>query len=160
MAPEERNHVADGPEDELWRPGGAVKAGKILVVDDDEVVAGVFKLQLEAVGFAVTTSIDAQQGFGELVAAIGDGCPFDLLITDFVMPGNRGNVLVRAVRELEDDDLIAEERRLPILLLTGMAPSGFLQREQDDLMRAGVYYLSKEDAVDRLIPTAKKILRA
>ena len=41
-----------------------------------------------------------------------------------------------------------------------MAPSDFLKREVDDLMRAGVYYLNEEDAADRLIPTAKRILRA
>ncbi len=51
-----------------------------------------------------------------------------------------------------------EALQLPILLLTSVAPSTFLEGEQEDLMRPGVYYLNKEDAADRLIPTVNRLL--
>ncbi len=144
-----------------WPPtatGAAGEAGRVLVVDDEEVLLGVYALLLEAEGFTVTTSIGAQHGFEVLAEAFELGQPFDLLITDFVMPGNRGNVLIRAVRELEKDDLVAEDDRLPILLLTGVALSTLSRREQDDLMTPDVSYLSKDYATDRLIPTVKSLL--
>ncbi len=163
MAAEERprRYDAGGTEDtRRWSSTGAAgETAKILVVDDEAVVSGVYALLLEAEGFTVTTSLGAQQGFEVLAEAFELGQPFDLLITDFAMPGNRGNVLIRAVRELENDDLVAEEDRLPILLLTGVSLSVLSRREQDDLMTPGVAYLSKEGAADRLIPTVKSLLR-
>ncbi len=162
MAAEEKIQASavDGTADGLrWRPEGTGKAAKILVVDDDEVVLGVVGLQLEAHGFTVATCSSTQHAFEALFEAIGQGRPFNLLITDFDMPGNRGNVLIRAVRDVEEDGFGAQRDRLPILLLTSVALSSLSELEQDDLMTPGVSYLSKENAVDRLVPTVKSILR-
>ncbi len=134
-------------------------ASRILVVDDDAVLLDVYTLLLEAAGFVVTTSVGAHQGFEILAEASRQRHSFDLLITDFDMPGNRGNVLIKAVRELEKDDRVSDQDRLPILLLTGVALSTLSRREQDDLMTSGVSYLNKTDANDRLVPTVKRILR-
>lgn len=138
---------------------GAGETQRILLVDDEKVLLDVYTLLLEAEGYAVTTRIGAQEGFEALVDAIGSGQPFDLLITDFVMPGNRGNVLIKALRELEKDDSVSREDQLPILLLTGVALSTLSGLEQDDLMTPGVSYLSKRNATEQLIPTVKRLLR-
>lgn len=131
---------------------------KILIVDDSEVVLSVFGIQLEAQGFSVTTSISAQSALEELALASRQESPFDLLITDLEMPEHRGTALIRAVRELEQDDGVADERRLPILLLSGIDLSTISAYEQDDLMSLGVSYLDKENANNQLIATVVSML--
>ncbi len=131
----------------------------ILVVDDSEVVLGVLRLQLDAQGYSVATSISALHGFELLVGALRQDRPFDLLITDLDMPINRGTVLIKAVRELEDYDGVAEDNRLPILVLTGEDLSAISEQEQDELMALGVSYLSKECDIDQLVPSVRNMLR-
>ncbi len=161
MAAEERSRRESLGGMANSRPGDtkATEDTRILLVDDDEVLLGVYRLLLEVAGFAVITSDGANQGFEMLAEASRLGRPFDLLITDFDMPENRGNVLIKAVRDLEKDDRVSGQDRLPILLLTGVALSTLSKREQDDLMTPGVSYLSKASANDRLVPTVKRILR-
>ncbi len=162
MVAQQRGRRDDAGKTEESRPQdatGAEETQRILLVDDEKVLLDVYTLLLEAEGYDVTTRIGAQEGFEALVDAIGSGQPFDLLITDFVMPGNRGNVLIKALRELEKDDSVSREDQLPILLLTGVALSSLSGREQDDLMTPGVSYLSKKKATEQLIPTVKRLLR-
>ena len=133
---------------------------KILLVDDAELVLRVIGLQLEAERFTVATSLSAQNGIKKLVEAVREDQPFSLLITDLDMPGNRGTVLIKALRELEECDGVAEHDRLPVLLLTGADLSAISELERDELMTLGISYLRKEDTADQLVPTVKAMLRA
>ncbi len=133
---------------------------KILLVDDTDLVLRVLGLQLEAEGFTVATSSSSQHGFDVLAEATWEGRQFNLLITDLDMPGSRGTVLIKAVRELEAYDGVAPNDRLPVLLLTGADLSTISEFEQDELMALGVSYLSKQDAANKLIPTVRGMLHA
>lgn len=131
---------------------------KVLIVDDDEVVLGFLGAQLEAEGFTVVTCTGVQKAVDELIVAIRDASPFDLVISDLDMPDHRGTVLIRIVRDLEEDEGVPEERRLPILLLSGLDPPTIPVHEQDELMGLSVSFLSKDDAGERLIETVRCML--
>src|ERR1700684_1183347 len=71
----------------------------ILPVDDDDDVRDYIAFVLEEAGFEVRV---ASRGEAAL-HVLASGEPFDLLITDIVMPGWDGPELVRRVKELRPD---------------------------------------------------------
>ncbi len=66
---------------------------KILLVDDDADVLEYTAQVLEDAGYAVRAAARAD----EAETILGTGEPFDLLITDIVMPGRNGVELARAL---------------------------------------------------------------
>lgn len=58
---------------------------KILVIEDDEFIQGLFTLSLEQEGYSVVTASDGQLGFNKAVTE-----EFDLIITDIKMPNWSG----------------------------------------------------------------------
>jgi nitrogen-specific signal transduction histidine kinase/CheY-like chemotaxis protein len=95
----EQNHVAT--------PSTA--QARILLVDDDPLIACSTVSMLEDLGHKVTEAHSA----GEALQLLKGGLCTDLLITDHAMPGMTGAELAREVRSRHPD--------LPILLATGFA---------------------------------------
>jgi two-component system, cell cycle sensor histidine kinase and response regulator CckA len=81
---------------------------RLLLVDDDEPVRNVIATILRRAGHDVTVASDAEQA---LTAAGTTAKPFELLISDVVMPGMSGIELSR--------ELLARAPDLKILLLSG-----------------------------------------
>lgn len=79
---------------------------RILVVDDEEAILYVFERYLSVAGYRVSV---ANNGFDAVSAAEAD--PFDLLITDFRMPGMNGVEVIHALRRLRPG--------LPALVISG-----------------------------------------
>jgi CheY-like chemotaxis protein len=79
---------------------------RILVVDDEEAILYVFERYLSVAGYRVSV---ANNGFDAVGAAEAD--PFDLLITDFRMPGMNGIEVIHALRDLQPG--------LPALVISG-----------------------------------------
>ncbi len=77
---------------------------RILIVDDDEELAGLLSELLTREGFRVDMQHDGPKG---LATALGGG--YDLLILDVMLPGMDGFEILRRVRR---------ESRLPVLMLT------------------------------------------
>jgi two-component system cell cycle sensor histidine kinase/response regulator CckA len=69
--------------------------GRILLVEDEEVVRDVVTMMLEQHGFEVVAVEDALTA----LSACQSGEQFDLLLTDLVMPSMNGVELAAAVRE-------------------------------------------------------------
>jgi DNA-binding NtrC family response regulator len=78
---------------------------KILVVDDDLGICGTLKELLEAAGCRVETANDGIEALNLLEAR-----PFDLVLTDVVMPNMDGHDLYLACQEKHPD--------LPVLMMT------------------------------------------
>jgi len=109
---------------------------RILVVDDEEAILYVFERYLSVAGYGVVT---APRG-GDAVRAAQDG-PFDLLITDFRMPGMNGVEVIGALRDLQPG--------LPALVISG-------NPIEAGTLPAGVRFLSKPVSMPdllALIPT-------
>jgi CheY-like chemotaxis protein len=83
---------------------------KILIVDDDRLVAESEGLMLERLGHEVTVHTDSPEA---LQAFTQDPQAYDLIITDQVMPKMTGTMLALEIFRVRPD--------MPIILVTGYA---------------------------------------
>jgi CheY-like chemotaxis protein len=115
-----------------------VQAGgeRVAYVDDDEVVQLMVHRVLERAGFRVTSFNEPD----ELLAAVrGDPRCYDLLVTDYSMPGMNGLQVAREVRVVCPT--------IPIIIATGYAPDE-LRQAVAELGRAEI--LNKERTFEEL----------
>jgi PAS domain S-box-containing protein len=110
--------------EEAPRPVGR-RAGRILLVEDEPVLLEIAHRVLVRAGFEVTAAADP----GEAIIAAETGPePFDLLLTDVVMPGMRGPELARRLR--------ISHPELRVLLASGYAQEIVDSDRQEDPMLA------------------------
>ena len=95
---------------------GATTVGtpRILVVDDQFTVRELQRSILSAAGYTVETACDGR----EALDALATRGPFDLVVTDLLMPGMDGLELLRTIR--------AEPKRsdLPVIVVTSQGTAG------------------------------------
>ncbi len=84
-----------------------MKPHRILIVEDSRTQAEEIRLLLTGAGFVGEIAHDAESGLARLTAS-----PFDLLLTDIVMPGMSGYELCRKVKAL------SAAMTVPVILLT------------------------------------------
>ncbi len=72
--------------------------GKILVIDDEEVIRKTVKKYLEMGDYQVITAANGQEG----IEAFLEESP-DVVLTDLKMPGMDGLAVVKAIKELDED---------------------------------------------------------
>ena len=90
----------------------AVPLGKsILVVEDQPLVRQLIRRSLEQDGFDISEAASPVEALEKVEAAIDDDKPFDLLVTDYIMPVMNGGELARQV--------LKRQPGIPILYLTG-----------------------------------------
>ena len=97
---------ADEPEEQKaseWSAGG-----KLLLVEDEDMVRAVAERALVRAGYTVTTASDGEEGLG--IVANGD-TQFDLIVSDVVMPAMDGPAMARAIRNVR--------AHVPILFMSG-----------------------------------------
>ena len=88
-----------------WSAGG-----KVLLVEDEDMVRTVAERALTRAGYEVTACANGEEG----LAAILEGTTrFDLVVSDVVMPGMDGPAMVRAIR--------AKLPEMPVLFMSGYA---------------------------------------
>jgi CheY-like chemotaxis protein len=81
---------------------------RILVVDDEPFVCDAVKMMLAFDGHDVVTASDAKEALGIFAEN-----KFDLVITDFAMPGMKGDELAAAIK--------SRSPRQPIVMITAYA---------------------------------------
>jgi CheY-like chemotaxis protein len=81
---------------------------RILVVDDEPFVCDAVKMMLAFDGHDVVTANDAKEALG-----IFDKDKFDLVITDYAMPGMKGDELAAAIK--------AKAPQQPVVMITAYA---------------------------------------
>jgi len=64
--------------------------GKILIMDDEEIIRKVAKRMLEKLGYSVLTAIDGEETIKLYEGAQKLGEPFDLVVLDLTIPGGMG----------------------------------------------------------------------
>jgi two-component system chemotaxis response regulator CheY len=108
---------------------------RILCVDDMATMRRLVDQSLRSQGYSdVTFGADGQEGWDALVSAYDSRTPFDLLLSDWMMPRLTGIELLRKVR--------ADERfkNLPVLMLTSESETSHMI----EAIRAGVsHYVTK-----------------
>ena len=92
--------IAEKPKAPIRKPADLAGQGNILFVEDEASVRGIAAKALRKKGYRV---IEAEDGEEALEILEETEMPFDLMISDVVMPGMDGPTLLKAGRELLGD---------------------------------------------------------
>ena len=123
------------------RPG---RGQHVLVIDDDEVVATVIESLLVRAGYRVTVHTDGPAAVDQVRSAPQS---FDLVLTDFNMPGLSGLAVARALSTARPD--------LPVMIASGFIDDAL----RSQAAQAGVHsLLYKEHLTDTLVTQVQRLL--
>lgn len=116
---------------------------RILLIEDDRVIAAFVVKGLKEAGFAVDHAVDGEQGMDLAVTA-----PYDVMIVDLMLPGRNGFSIIKALR--------GTGMHTPIIILSA-------RRSVDDRVRGletgGDDYLVKPFAFTELLARIQALLR-
>lgn len=121
-----------------WSAGG-----KVLLVEDEDMVRTVAERALARAGYEVTACASGEEG----LAAIADGGTFDLVVSDVVMPGMDGPAMVRAIRSRLPD--------MPVLFMSGYAE----EQLRKDIDIPNMHFLAKPFSVASIGEKVGMVLR-
>ena len=126
-----------------------VAAGKILLIDDNRQGSVARRIILRELGYQVVTAEGGPEGLERFKACAEDD-PFSLVVTDFRMPGMRGDEVVRELRQLAPS--------VPLVLLSGYVSALALTPEStgaDVVLEKGPReQFDLVETVRRLVPSA------
>ncbi|MCZ6653555.1 MAG: response regulator [Planctomycetota bacterium] len=95
---------------------------KILIIDDDPMIAKGLRVRLEALGYRATGALTGMEGY---LAAIKEHP--DLIVLDYKMPEGWGNTILGKLKSN------AQTVDIPVIILSGMTDLGI----QRDILRLG-----------------------
>lgn len=121
-----------------WSAGG-----KVLLVEDEDMVRTVAERALTRAGYEVTACASGEEG----LAAISEGGVFDLVVSDVVMPGMDGPAMVREIR--------ARLPQMPVLFMSGYAE----EQMRRDIDIADMHFLAKPFSVAAIGDKVGAVLR-
>ena len=111
----------DRPDGQDWTPDAPRGRETILLAEDQDEVRSTIARLLRAHGYSVIEAADGADVLG--LHERGELTPFQLLITDLVMPRMGGEALVTALRQVYPD--------VPVLAISGFDQQGSLKRMFD-----------------------------
>lgn len=122
---------------------------KILYIDDELPVTALVRDILSADNHTVVIANDGETGIRLFNEHVKAGKPFDLIITDFVMPKMDGGKVASVIKSISPE--------IPIILLTGWdLPENRLGKNVDLMLRKPVFPEELKDAIVKV--TSKKAL--
>ena len=95
---------------------------RVLVVDDELPVRQLLAMFLGYLGHASETASDAAEALSKI-----DGAEYDLILTDFNMPGMKGDELAKEIK--------SRKPSMPVVLVTGLEPLGLSQNFDQILLK-------------------------
>ncbi|WP_237452210.1 hybrid sensor histidine kinase/response regulator [Qipengyuania algicida] len=140
VVPTQNGRGEDGEEGRTseWAGGG-----KLLLVEDEDMVRAVAERALSRAGYSVTSARDGEEGLG--IIANGKD-QFDLIVSDVVMPAMDGPAMARAIRRVKP--------HIPILFMSGYAEEQL--RNQIDI--DNMYFLPKPFSVQQINARVAEVL--
>ena len=117
---------------------------RILVIEDEQTLAGFIEQALRAEGHAVTVCHDGESG--EAAALTGD---YALVLLDLMLPGKSGLDVLRAIRARLAD--------LPVIVLTSRAA---IEQRVEGLDRGANDYVTKPFSFEELLARVRAQLRS
>ena len=157
LAPGERQAPPPPPPDEQKSAQSArdwAAGGRVLLVEDEDMVRVVAERALTRAGYTVTIARDGEEGLEAFAKtkepAKGDEAEggFDIVVSDVVMPGIDGPAMARALRE--------QEPALPVLFMSGYAEAQL--RAEIDI--EGVQFIAKPFSVQQIVDKVGDVLKA
>jgi two-component system cell cycle sensor histidine kinase/response regulator CckA len=116
--------------------------GRVLLVEDEDMVRAVAERALVRAGYTVTACSDGEEG----LAAVANGGEFDLILSDVVMPGMDGPAMARAIRKARPD--------LPVLFMSGYAEEQL--RSEIDI--EAMHFMAKPFSVSQISAKVGEVL--
>ncbi len=138
-APARRQIAESEPEQSSEWSGG----GRLLLVEDEDMVRAVAERALTRAGYEVVTCSDGEEG----LAQIEQGERFDLIVSDVVMPGMDGPTMARGIRKLKP--------QLPVLFMSGYAE----EQLRKDIDIPNMHFLPKPFSVQEISEKVAAVLR-
>ncbi|MFH1479267.1 MAG: response regulator [Candidatus Omnitrophota bacterium] len=117
--------------------------GKVLVVDDEEVIRETLKAFLEQNKYEVLTAADGEEGFKRAFYQNPD-----LILLDITMPGINGLELLSKLKDKMD-------RMVPVVMLTA---KGDIRSMQDAEFMGSTDYIIKPFKLEEVLKLVKKYL--
>lgn len=119
---------------------------KVLIVDDDSFLAGIYATKLDIEGFDVVSAKDGEEG----LKALEKGLP-DLILLDVLMPKLDGFETLKRIKQ------IPGAKDIPVIMLTNLGQKEDIEK---GLEQGAIDYLIKAhfvpaEAVDKI----KKVLK-
>jgi len=118
-------------------------AGRVLIVDDEELVSRGYARALRKAGFEVHTATSGQDALKQF-----DNGGFDTIISDILMPGMGGLDLIREIRN--------RDQEVPVIVVTG-GPS--IDTAIKAMERGALKYLIKPVDVVKLTDAVKRAMQ-
>ena len=122
-----------------WSAGG-----KLLLVEDEDMVRIVAERALVRAGYDVTACASGEEG---LAAIAAPGAAFDIVVSDVVMPGMDGPAMVRAIR--------ARLPQMPVLFMSGYAE----EQLRRDINIPDMHFIAKPFSVAAIGDKVGAVLR-
>ncbi len=117
--------------------------GKLLLVEDEDMVRAVAERALARAGYTVTTASDGEEG----LAAVANGSEnFDLIVSDVVMPAMDGPAMARAIRKVRP--------KVPILFMSGYAE----EQLRNDIDIDNMFFIAKPFSVQQINAKVAEVL--
>lgn len=117
--------------------------GRVLLVEDEDMVRAVAERALTRAGFTVTPTADGEEG----LAAVANGGEFDLVVSDVVMPGMDGPAMARAIRKVRPE--------MPVLFMSGYAE----EQLRGEIDIADMHFIAKPFSVQQISDKVGAIMR-
>ncbi len=93
---------------------------KILIAEDDR-LSRTFMAEFMADYGECHLAADGMQAMNAYIEALKAGEPYDLLCLDIMMPEVDGLQVLKVIRELEEQNGVATDERLKIIMMTAVA---------------------------------------
>jgi two-component system cell cycle sensor histidine kinase/response regulator CckA len=140
-------HRGEAPAKQAAKPAPARKwsgGGRILLVEDEDMVRAVAERALAREGYSIVTASDGEEGLD----IVRKGERFDLVLSDVVMPSLDGPAMAREIRVLAPE--------VPVLFMSGYAEEQ-LRREIDI---DHVHFIAKPFSVQQIATKVAEVLTA
>ena len=116
---------------------------RILIAEDDPVSARILSKMLERYA-EVTVTANGEQAFDAFENAVENGCPFDLIFLDIMMPEVIGHETLAAIREFEQMKGVITGEGARVVMVTAL----------DD--GSNIYEAHRNDCVDYINKPIKR----
>lgn len=119
---------------------------RIVIVEDDQLLADMYKIKLELAGHVVDVHHTAEAAIGEL----SNDAP-DLVLLDVLLPGKNGLWLLK--------EMHAQKIRVPVIMLTNLAEADFAMpaKLRESLGVLG-YHVKTQVTPSEVLATVQEVL--
>ena len=121
--------------------------GRILIIDDEEIIIEGFRMKLEAAGYEVVTVLSGKEGI-----EIAENEIFDIVYVDLVIPDMRGVEICKRIKKISP--------KTAVILISDL-PANIMDELQDSFFEAGgrKKILTKPLFGDELVEETESILK-